>query len=94
MEVHVGEEHTNTFEIFKCYKCDWKERSINASKKHTEKQHGSSDNNKLHHMKMDRNKSNEVSDKVDYFDEILIRKSMPQENWNSITKYSIFVTIL
>ena len=64
------EVHLFTCEIYKCYKCDCKERSINEIKKHTEKHHGSSGHNKLHHMKMDRNNKNEVCDKVYYFDEI------------------------
>ena len=34
------------------------------------KTHGSSDNNKLHHMRMNRNNPNEVCEKGYYFDEI------------------------
>ena len=64
------EIHLFTCKIYKCYKCDYKERSINAIKKHTEKNNGSSDHNKLHHMKMNRNNPNEVCDKVYHFDEI------------------------
>jgi hypothetical protein len=64
------EIHLFTCKIYKCYKCDYKERSINAIKKHTEKNNGSSDHNKLHHMKMNRNNPNEVCDKVYHFAEI------------------------
>ena len=64
------EVHLFTCEIFICRKRDFKAKTINEVKSHTENMHGIDKDHFLHHIKMDRNNANEVSDSKHYFDEI------------------------
>ena len=64
------EVHLFTCEIFICRKRDFKAKTINEVKSHTENMHGIDKDHFLHHIKMDRNNANEVSDSKHYSDKI------------------------
>ena len=64
------EVHLFTCEIYVCRKREFKAKTISEVKLHTESMHGTDKDHFLHHIKMDRNNVNEVSDSKHYFDEI------------------------
>ena len=65
-----SELHLFTCEIYVCRKREFKAKTISEVKLHTESMHGTDKDHFLHHIKMDRNNVNEVSDSKHYFDEI------------------------
>ena len=65
----VLEIHIVTCEIYKCSKCEFKSRRLSQTKAHMLKQHGAGENF-LNHLKMDRNKPNEVCNTVPFLDSL------------------------